>query len=161
MLEFRGRRERVQCARSPDSSFKVHSPSLLFFGAFRLYLISFCSPQYIYENLYHSYLSFYPLKRSGQPTVTLRTRKDSGSGTSLTGRLSWSNRKEYRKSYSLSYLADLILRTSTLTDLISTVEATFVLITQTTAQWEHKLLTDYLGRVGGVRIIKLGSSLPL
>jgi len=63
MLEFQ---EAVRaCAMRPISGFKVHSLSLLFFGVFCLYPILFCSLQYIYKDMYHSYPSVCPLKRSG------------------------------------------------------------------------------------------------
>jgi hypothetical protein len=59
LLEFR---EAVRaCAMRPISGFKVHSPSLLFFGVFSLYLLLFCSLQYIYEDLYRSYPSVCPV----------------------------------------------------------------------------------------------------
>ena len=63
VLEFQ---EAVRaCAMRPISRFKVHSLSLLFFGVFCLYPILFCSLQYIYKDMYHSYPSVCPLKRSG------------------------------------------------------------------------------------------------
>src|SRR6267143_1496729 len=55
---FRRLCEHAQCARSPDS----RHISYLYcfcasFGAFGLYPLSFCSLQYIYEDLYCNYLS--------------------------------------------------------------------------------------------------------
>jgi len=63
VLEFQ---EAVRaCTMRPISGFKVHSLSLLFFGVFCLYPILFCSLQYIYKDMYHSYPLVCPLKRSG------------------------------------------------------------------------------------------------
>ena len=42
---------------APDTEFKVHSLLLLFSRAFFVYPLLFCSLQYIYESLYHSYSS--------------------------------------------------------------------------------------------------------
>jgi len=63
VLEFQ---EAVRaCTMCPISGFKVHSLSLLFFRVFCLYPILFCSLQYIYKDMYHSYPSVCPLKSSG------------------------------------------------------------------------------------------------
>ena len=63
VLEFR---EAVRaCTMRLICRFKVHSTSLLFFGIFCLYPLLFRSLQYIYTDMYYSYPSVCPLKRSG------------------------------------------------------------------------------------------------